>query len=287
MKLERSKVDYPLWRKKVDSSLFQYSGTPIPTWACNMWEINGYYKDVTSKDDPKSRVNIKFHKKSYNGWIVLTRKGRKKPLFRLWFTDELSYELKHTFVMSYMRTLEGSLRKKASSIEDEISFWEFLDIEYDVLNKTFLFCGHYIQKASFPELFRRIISSPKIKQIDREIIGKKDLQIDKQDWKPREELKYEVRANNAIYFLIDTKRKLLYVGETDDLVRRLSQPYTAIPNWDYFRYDVLPNEFAPSRVLIERMLITDYAYLLRNNRKEIKCISISDYKLANEKIDKK
>lgn len=40
MKLERSKVDYPLWRKKVDSSLFTYKGTTIPAWACKMWEID-------------------------------------------------------------------------------------------------------------------------------------------------------------------------------------------------------------------------------------------------------
>ena len=79
--------------------MFQYSGTPIPTWACNMWEINGYYKDVTSKDDPKSRVNIKFHKKSYNGWIVLTRKGRKKPLFRTLIRTKthICYELYANF----------------------------------------------------------------------------------------------------------------------------------------------------------------------------------------------
>jgi len=34
MKLERSKIEYPLWRKKVDSSIFDYKGTTIPTWAC-------------------------------------------------------------------------------------------------------------------------------------------------------------------------------------------------------------------------------------------------------------
>ena len=29
MKLERSKVEFPLWRKKVDKSLFEYRGTQV------------------------------------------------------------------------------------------------------------------------------------------------------------------------------------------------------------------------------------------------------------------
>tara|TARA_B100000700_G_C14795092_1_gene737823 strand:- start:61 stop:198 length:138 start_codon:yes stop_codon:yes gene_type:complete len=39
MKIERSKVDFPLWRKKVDKSLFEHNGTTIPLWACEMWSL--------------------------------------------------------------------------------------------------------------------------------------------------------------------------------------------------------------------------------------------------------
>jgi hypothetical protein len=49
MKLERSNVEFPIWRKKVDKSLFHYNGTTIPEWACRMWGINATYGDVTSK----------------------------------------------------------------------------------------------------------------------------------------------------------------------------------------------------------------------------------------------
>lgn len=91
-------------------------------------------------------------------------------------------------------------------------------------------------------------------------------------------------AQNVIYMLIDTKNKLLYVGEAQDLVKRLSQPYPTIKDWDYFRYNVLPDKLAPYRVVLERMLIRDFASLLKN-KKDVKCISISDYSLANDKID--
>ena len=37
MKYERSNVEFPIWRKKVDKSLFEHNGTTIPEWACKMW----------------------------------------------------------------------------------------------------------------------------------------------------------------------------------------------------------------------------------------------------------
>ena len=40
------------------------------------------------------------------------------------------------------------------------------------------------------------------------------------------------------------------------------------PDRDYFRYNVLPAELAPFRVALERMLIRDFASVLKN-KKEI------------------
>lgn len=69
-----------------------------------------------------------------------------------------------------------------------------------------------------------------------------------------------------------------------DLSLRCFQPYPTIKDWDYFRYSVLPDKLAPYRVVLERMLIRDFASLLKN-KKEVNYISISDYTLANDKID--
>ena len=95
----------------------------------------------------------------------------------------------------------------------------------------------------------------------------------------------EIGAVNVIYMLVDTKKKLFYIGETVDLVKRLLQKYSVIPYWDYFRYDLLPKEFSPFRVDIERMLIRGHATIMKN-KKEVNFINISDYELTNEKIDK-
>lgn len=285
MKLERSNVEYPLWRKKVDKSLFEYAGTTVPTWACNMWNLPSYFQNVTSKKSAEAEVVIRYKNKHYKGWVTVAKQGRSSPAYRLWFENSLSHELKYTFLMSYMRSLEQGLTTgKKNNVEEEIPFWEFLDIEFDQRKREFIFVAYYTQEASFPNLFERLISSPVVSKIADELENKKEARIHKQDWKAREELEYELGAQNVIYMLIDTKKKLLYIGEAQDLVKRLSQVYPTITDWNHFRYNVLPDKLAPYRVVFERMLIRDFATILKNKR-DVHCISISDYSLANDKID--
>ena len=283
MKLERSNVDFPLWRKKVDKSLFEHNGTHIPNWACDIWGISDQFKDSASKKDSKSNVIIKFGKNKYIGWVVRKPKDTR---YRLFFQPDCSEHLKDTFLMSYMRSLEEKLDQDSEEqIEDKIPFWEFLDIEFNSSKKEFLFTAHYTQKPSFPNLFQRLVGSPSLKSIADEIEGSDKDRIHKQNWKHRDDLNYEIGAKNVLYFLLDTEKKLIYVGEAKDLVKRLNQPHTTISNWDYFRYNVLPPSFDKYRVLLERMVIRDIASLIPN-KKVKESVAISDYSLANDKIDK-
>lgn len=285
MKFERSNIEFPLWRKKVDSSLFEYKGTTIPTWACTMWKIQEIFGPCTSAHMPDSKITIIFEEKEYPGNVTVAKEGRKTPAYRLWFDDDLVMELKYKFLMSYMRSLEKRLRTEAKEdIEKEIPFWEFLDIEFDPNRKVFRFEAYYRQEPSFPELFKRLIGSPRLKQIDDELYKKGPLRIYKQEWKPRNMLDLELGAQNVIYMLIDTENKLFYVGEAQDLVKRLGQRYPSIPQWNFYRYDVLPQQLIAFRVAIERMLIRAYAELFESKAR-IDFIKISDYKLANDKID--
>ena len=286
MKLERSNIDFPLWRKKVDKSLFDYSGTTIPTWACTMWCIQDSFSQVKSKKDRDSEITIKFQNKKYSGNVTVARKGRKTPAYRLWFEQALTLELKKVFLMSHMRALELGLSDKSSGdIEAAIPFWEFLDIEYDVKNRLFKLVSYYTQKPSFPNLFHRLIDSPALKKIESETFNKNSKPtIYKTDWKSRSELEFQIGASNVIYMLADTKAKLLYIGEAVDLVKRLSQKYPTISHWNYFRYDVLPDELSGFRLTLERMMIRSFAAVL-GNKKKIDTLNFSEYELTNDKID--
>jgi len=266
MKLERKKVKFPLWRKKVDSSLFHYNMTPIPNWACDMWAVDSHFQHCSSKKNPKSRVTIVLEKEKYDGWVTCSTRGEEVREYRLWYSKDLQHKLKDVFVMTFMRDIEYRLRKdKSINIEDEIPFWEFLDIEYDSQSRVFYFSAYYTQKPSFPELFKRMIGSPMLHKIDDELSDKRPFRIYTQGWKPREQLDFEIEAENVLYYLIDTVGKLLYIGEASRLVKRLRQEHSAIKNWNYYRYDVLPTVVtADQRVMFERMLIRDLASLLGN-----------------------
>jgi hypothetical protein len=284
-RLERSNIEFPLWRKKVDSSLFRTQETPIPGWAADMWSIDKIFPGKITKKDPSSQVSITFDGNAYSGNVTAYHpKNRRNKICRLHFDTKLAEELKQTFLMSFMRDLESRLRENTDNIEEEIPFWEFLDIEFDAASKTFVLNAHYIQKPQFPELFSRLAHSPVLKKIHDETDGKPEFRINKQDWRPRSEFEFEFGAENIIYTLIDTKNSLLYIGEAENLVRRFNAGHPSIPKWNFFRYDQLPPMEKQQRVAIERMLIRSYAAVLQNKR-SIPTMNISDFNLTNDKID--
>ncbi len=286
MKVERTNVEFPLWRKKVDSSLFYQKETVIPKWVRRVWNLDQLFTGLKDKKRRILNISIHFNQKQYGGQVRLTwHKKRPDPVYRLSFGDDLNTELKEVFLMSFMRDIEKRLRpKESSNIEINIPFWEFLDIEFDGDSKTAQMNAHYTQVPTFPELFRRLTYSPILKRIDDELSDNLSSRIHKQDWRPRKELEAEIGVENVIYMLIDTKEKLLYIGEAKRLVKRLQEKHPTIENWNFYRYDVIPQALGKFRVDLERMVIRNFATVLPNKR-DIKSMAISDFRLANDKID--
>ena len=87
-KRERSKVDFPLWRKKVDSTLLKTSETPIPNWLFSVWSISSL-NIITNID-----VRIQFNGKIYKGKLRWSQSGKKGLKLQCWFLDcQLSFFL--------------------------------------------------------------------------------------------------------------------------------------------------------------------------------------------------
>ena len=87
---------------------------------------------------------------------------------------------------------------------------------------AFRFAAYYAVRPAFPHLFKRLIGSPAMKRIDDEVRRKNELRIDKQNWRARSKVEYQLGAKNVIYMLLDTRKKRLYIGEAADLVSRFS-----------------------------------------------------------------
>lgn len=283
-KRERSNVNFPMWRKKIDNSIFDDNSTPLPIWVVKVMEIEKYFpKKESLNKSKKNEIHIEFDNKSFIGNVITVKPDYK---YRLILPQDLVDNLKKVFMMSHMRSIETSLSALNANLEDEIPFWEFLDIEFDYKAPRFIFTAYFTQKPIFPELFKNLAGSPALKSVEDHIFNKTDFRIHKQDWKPRDLLDLEIGAHNVIYNLIDKNNKLLYVGEAKELIPRLKQIYPSIPKWTHFRYDVLPKETPTKvRVAMERMMIRSFASIL-DNKKEVTTFSISDYRLANDKIDR-
>lgn len=287
MKFERSDIKYPLWRKKVDSSLFHKMHTPIPNWCATTWKIKEIFGTNTSQKTEGAQVRMKFKAKLYPAKVTYSM--NKDTDFQIFLSESFVEQLKDSFIMSYMRSLEQKLRKadlryKKPDMEDEYPFWEFLDIEFDSNKKIFNCKAHYTQKPIFPELFKQFINSHILKGIENKLLNKGDFKFIKGNWKPKSELSQLLTSKNYIYYLIDTKNKLLYIGESDH-TKRLSTPRPEIPDWDYFRVDYLPSWMSrDQRQEIERLLIRSFASILQN-KKTIPSQTISIYILVNRKID--
>ena len=287
MKTERSDIEFPLWRKKVDATLFKDAATPIPKWLWKVWSIENLFLKSTSKQNLDSKVKVVYEKREFAGRVI---KSDAKGMYRLFFDKQLSDILKDVFLMSYMRSIEQDLRKGKSEyteqeIENEIPFWEFLDIEFDSRSKSFYFKAYYIQKPAYIELFKELVKSHTLKIIDDIINAKEEFRFVKQDWEPRGKLKSQIDAKNVIYNLIDTKNKKIYIGEAENLNQRLNQNRPVINDWDFYRFDCLPEGLTKTqRIAIERLLIRTFASFF-NNKRGISSKQVSEYTLANEKID--
>jgi len=289
MRRERNNVDFPLWRKKVDKTLFT-EGTPLPNWAADMWSLPQSFSRDLRKKDPKSQVVINFDGSTFDGNIyakkkLKTKTNTKTSKVQYWLAldAELRRLLKHTFVMSYLRSIEFDLGGKDSDVNSP--FWEFIDIEYDSEAHAFHFVAHYIQESYFPNLFKGFIESYVNERID--VQNRSDgykSKISKNNWKNKKDLRNNIDSTNSLYTLLDTKNRELYVGETESLHSRFSAERKEIPGWDKYRVDVLPPELAPYRKEIERLMIRAMAALL-TNEKGIPSMGISDYVLKNKKID--
>lgn len=285
-KLERQNIHFPIWRKKVDGSIFNEQMITIPNSFVGFWNIPARFKGVLNKKNPQSAVPIVFENKEYVGRI--TGHKTRKNLYRISYENDLTSILKDVYAMTFMRDLEFKLGEYANdetreNIEDVIPFWEFLDIEYDQNQNKLYFTAHYRQRPHFSYLFKKIVDSTILRSIELELEDKGEKRILSEKWRPKSELRQHFDTKNVIYYLLDENNGQIYVGEAVSLKSRLSGRRSEIPNWTHFRYDVLPPALEPFRVEIEDMIIRAFMHLFENKSFKGRPMLVSNYELMNKR----
>ena len=157
---ERKDVRLPMWRKKMDASMFDHRCTLVPHWVRDsVFAIRDTFPH-SSKKHPESQVTVEYRHQdgshtTHQGWVTTTRyeKGRN-DVMRLYVDQGVISNLRSDYRMTYLRSVERKKRGwNSPTAERNIPFWEFLDIEYDSAGRGFVFVPHYLHQGFDPELF--------------------------------------------------------------------------------------------------------------------------------------
>lgn len=102
-------------------------------------------------------------------------------------------------------------------------------------------------------------------------------------WYSYKELSKHAEQVNVIYYLANTKDKLLYIGKAEKFGNRVKHGRThqgMSGDWDLFRYDIIRPEFENLLERIEDHTIRSFASILKNT-KSFSSLELSSYKLVN------
>jgi len=288
----RKDIKFPLHSQRISGIIFDNKSFTISrTVLINLGVLPFFPPDSASSPwDTK----IKFNKKTFDVQVATQTDGRVNkgyvPLHRIYTTPDLIAELKRTFISTYARHLEASLREKNGEDYDELSidsFHEFVDIEFDLKNNLMKWKAHFKVQPVYRELFAELANNSALHLIEHSIKGK--IALASTDWDLRNNR--PPKTPNVIYYLRDDVNKLLYVGKggSSTGTDRIFDPRPSIPNWTHFRYDVLPAGFDDKLVeIFEEMQIRLFAYYLENHPTQGTqrqwASGFSNYKLTNLRI---
>lgn len=267
--------------KKVDRSTLAW-GITIPKHLYKDFQAGKPLKLGTSR-----HINILWDRKKYSAKLNHSATGHQKYLqIRYDTNQDLLKKLRKTFIQSYVilksqkelfdATEEGrQFRSQLSGGQQEVFIVQPIDPE------TVKFVVFIQIRNEWNALFQRLADENVFSWLfDNE---KKYLVSRSTDWIRVRDFNKHKHANNVIYYLAHTKKKLLYIGKAETLgtrVRPGRHHQNMLADWDLFRYDVIKPEFSNILERLEDHTIRAFASILRND-KDYSSLHLSSYKLVN------
>ncbi|RLG11179.1 hypothetical protein DRN69_08085 [Candidatus Pacearchaeota archaeon] len=274
--------------KKVDRALLNW-GTVIPKKFVRHFE--GRIKIKPGRGNARN-IEILLGGKKYSAKVRYVKRNNTGSYHYLrWdFDKDLLNKLREVFIQTYIitesqRRFNDLQKKNSRKFRSRLQGGQQEVLEIIPINKKVIKLKPFIVvKNEWSYLF---------KELARENVfgwffdkNKKYLISKSIEWKNRGEFPRYRNVVNAIYYLIHTRRKLLYIGKARNLATRvkLGRKHQQMPkDWDKFRYDIVKPEYANFLSEIEDHTIRAFAYILKN-RGNCHGLDISNYKLVNRSI---
>jgi len=249
-----------------------------------------YTKDfeggVPVKLGSSRKVEIIWEKKKYSARLSHVKRREYKPVFQLrWDNNrELLTKLRKTFIQSYVilksqkelfdigKNGRKYFRSKFQQEALKIRPINYKQIEFEVFIKI---------ETEWNKLFERLAEENVFGWLfDKD---KKYLISKSENWHDLRDFKNHVNKVNVIYYLANTKKKLLYIGKAEILGKRVKpgRKHQNMPkDWDKFRYDIVKPEYSNILDKIEDHTIRAFASILENS-KRYPSLKLGRFKLVN------
>ncbi len=270
--------------KKVDRSMMDW-GFTIPKDRWDSFQAGVTVKLGTSRD-----IIIIWDKKRYSAKLYHINRTEYNPVYQLrWDSNkELLKKIRKTFIQSYVilksqkelfditKKERKYFRTKMDSGKQEVIIIRpknSKEIEFEVFIKI---------ENEWNTLFERLAEE----NVFGWIFNKKDKQYLIQrstSWIKVKDFKKHSNALNVIYYLVNTSKRLLYIGKAENLGKRIKpgrKHQNMDGDWDLFKYDVVRPEFSNILEKIEDHTIRSFAAILKN-QEQYPSINISNFTLVN------
>ena len=273
-------MKYKPYCKKIDRSMMDW-GFTIPKSYTKDFEAGKSVKKGSSR-----KINIIWDNKKYLVRLCHVKRRNYPAVYQMRWDNNNDFlkKLRKTFIQSYI-VLKS--QKELFDVDNKEGK-HFRTKEHQEamifypLNSKEIKAEIFIKiENEWNTLFRRLTEENVFGWIfDKD---KKYLISRSTNWMKVKDFKKHVNAVNVIYYLANTKKKLLYVGKANVLGKRIKlgrDHQNMSGDWDLFKYDIIKPEYSNILERIEDHTIRTLAAILKNS-KNYPSLGIAEYKLVN------
>ncbi|MBP9763521.1 MAG: GIY-YIG nuclease family protein [Candidatus Pacebacteria bacterium] len=270
--------------KKIDRSLLE-GWVIIPKEYESDFLHGSEIKPSTSRD-----IKIKYKNKSFKAKLYHVNRKNSNNVYQLrWDGDKaLLSAIRKDFINSYVilksqkelhENTSGGLKKFRGHMD--AGNQEVLTLKSVSVNEILI--EPFIQiTTEWNTLFERLADANVFGWIFEK--DKKYLISRSTGWYSYKELSKHSEQVSVIYYLVNTTKKLLYIGKAENFGNRVKhgRDHQGMSgDWDMFRYDIIRPEFSNILERIEDHTIRSFASVLKNTQ-SFPSLDISSYKLVNK-----
>lgn len=249
----------------------------------------GYF-DRNKKVKPGKQVDVEiiWDKKSYKAKLAhVDRKVGKVYQLRWDSNKEFLKKLRRTFIQSYVilksqKELFELSKKEAKHFRTNLAGGQQEVLIFETIGNLKIKCEVFIKiENEWNTLFERLAEENVFGWLFNK--NRSYLINRSTHWMNVKDFKKHAGATNVIYYLANTKKKLLYIGKAEILGKRVKpgRNHQSMPgDWDKFRYDILELEYSKILNKVEDHTIRAFASVLENT-KFFSSLNVKSYKLVN------